>query len=304
MSATDIQIRPRFQWSQAMLHVIFLLLSAACILPLVLVVVVSLSDETAVLANGFKFFPEKFSLRAYEILFIDYNQIIRSYIVSIIVTVTGTILSLMITSLFAYPLSRNDLKYRGVFAFIVFFTLLFNGGLVPTYLLYVNYLHLMDSIWALIIPLLVTPFYVIIMRTFFATTIPTELIDSSKIDGAGEWYTFMRIVIPLSLPVLATISLFNTLNYWNDWFLSLLYIDESKNVSLQYLMYKTLNSIQYITSNPAVMEGISRGGGNLDLPSKTLQMSMAIVGIGPIIFTYPFFQRYFVKGLTLGAVKG
>ncbi len=276
----------------------------ACILPLVLVVSVSFTDETTVLAHGFSFWPEKFSLKAYNILFIDYEQIIHSYGISILVTSVGTIISLVITSLFAYPLSRTDLKYRGFFAFLVFFTLLFNGGLVPWFLVYVKMLGLSDHIWALIMPLLVTPFYVIIMRTFFTTTIPTELIDSAKIDGAGEWYTFARIVIPLSLPVLATISLFNTLNYWNDWFLSLLYINDNTNVSLQYLMYKTLNNIQYITSNSAVMNGISQGGGHLDLPTKTLQMSMAVVGIGPIVFAYPFFQRFFVKGLTLGSVKG
>ncbi|RKP50144.1 carbohydrate ABC transporter permease [Cohnella endophytica] len=289
---------------QSLLHVLFLLLSAACILPLVLVVAVSFSDETTVIANGFKFWPEKFSLRAYDLVFLDYMQIIRSYGVSLFVTVVGTIISLILVSLFAYPLSRSDLKYRGFFAFLIFFTMLFNGGLVPWYLVYVNYLHLMDSIWALILPLLLTPFYVIIMRTFFSTTIPSELLESAKIDGSGEWYTFMRIVLPLSLPVLATIGLFNTLNYWNDWFLSLLYIDESKNVSVQYLMYRTLNSIQYILSNSAVANGISQGGGSLDLPSKTLQMAMAVVGIGPIIFAYPFFQKFFVKGLTLGAVKG
>ncbi|UKS27246.1 carbohydrate ABC transporter permease [Paenibacillus sp. HWE-109] len=285
-------------------HLLFIVISILCIAPLILVISVSFSDETSIIANGFKFFPEVFSLKAYEILFKDFEQILRSYGISLFVTIAGSVLSLILIALYAYPLSREDLKYRNAFAFFIFFTMLFNGGLVPWYLVYVNILHLKNTIWSLILPLLMTPFFVIVMRTFFATTIPTALLESAKMDGASELKTFIRIVLPLSLPVLGTIALFNTVNYWNDWFLSLVFISDSHNISLQYLMYKTLLNIQYITSNSAVLNGISSGGGQIDLPSRTLQMAMAVVGIGPVVIAYPFFQRYFVRGLTIGAVKG
>jgi putative aldouronate transport system permease protein len=182
--------------------------------------------------------------------------------------------------------------------------MLFNGGLVPWYLVYVNFLGLKDSIWALILPLLLSPFFVIIMRTFFQTTIPPSLIESATIDGASEVTIFRKIVLPLSLPVLATIGLFNVLNYWNDWFLSLTFIESADKVSLQYLMYKTLLNIQYLTTNSQAANALSAAGGLQDIPNRTLQMAMAVVGIGPIVFAYPFFQKYFVRGLTIGAVKG
>lgn len=232
------------------------------------------------------------------------DQIIHSYGISIIVTVIGTITSVALTALYAYPLSRRDLPYRGWFAFFIFFTMLFNGGLVPWYLVYVNVLDLKNSILALIMPLLLSPFFVLVMRTFFANSIPVSILESARIDGAGELRTFTRIVLPLSLPVMATVALFSTLNYWNDWYLSMIFISDNRTISLQYLMYRTLLDIQYLTSNSNVSSQISSQGGLLNLPNKTLQMAMAVVGIGPIVLAYPFFQRYFIKGLTVGAVKG
>ncbi|MNW60125.1 L-arabinose transport system permease protein AraQ [compost metagenome] len=182
--------------------------------------------------------------------------------------------------------------------------MLFNGGLVPWYLVYVNVLDLKNSILALILPLLLSPFFVLVMRTFFANSIPVSILESARIDGAGELKTFLRIVLPLSLPVMATVALFSTLNYWNDWYLSMIFISDNRTISLQYLMYRTLLDIQYLTTNSNVSSQISSQGGLLNLPNKTLQMAMAVVGIGPIVLAYPFFQRYFIKGLTVGAVKG
>ncbi|MDQ6421969.1 carbohydrate ABC transporter permease [Paenibacillus sp. LHD-117] len=290
--------------SNYVITALFWLYTIACVFPLVLVIAVSLTDEMSILQNGYQLIPKAFSTIAYELLFEDSAQIVRSYGVSIFVTVMGTLLSLLLTAAFAYPISRRELPYRNGFAFFIFFTMLFNGGLVPWYLVYVKYLHMGDSIWALIIPMLVQPFNILIMRTFFQTTIPGALIEAATIDGAGEFKIFYKIVLPLSLPVIATIALFNTLLYWNDWFLSLIFISDNETVSVQYLMYKTMLNIQYLTSNVQASEALTRGGGTLQLPSEAIRMAMAVIGIGPIILAYPFFQKYFVKGLTIGAVKG
>lgn len=293
-----------YKLSQLLLHLFFICVSLACLLPVLLVISISFSDENTVVANGFKFFPEKFSLDAYGYLYNQLSQIITAYGVTIFVTVVGTLLSLLLIALYAYPLSRRELRHRNKFALFIFLTMIFNGGLVPWYLVYVNFLHLKDSVWSLIIPLLLQPFFVIIMRTFFQTTIPDSIIESATIDGASEVKIFYKIILPLSLPVLATIGLFNTLNYWNDWFLSLIFITKSNGISLQYLMYKTLLNIQYLTTNENAASQLSKMGAVVNLPSQTLRMAMAVVGMGPIIFAYPFFQKYFVKGLTIGAVKG
>ncbi|MGO4370582.1 carbohydrate ABC transporter permease [Paenibacillus sp. MCAF20] len=206
--------------------------------------------------------------------------------------------------MYAYPISRTDFPQRKFFTFFIFLTMLFNGGLVPWYLVYVNMLGLRNNIWALVLPLLVSAFFVIIIRTFFQTTIPTAVLESAKIDGAGEMRIFFQIVLPLSLPVLATVALFSTLNYWNDWFLSLVFISDDKTLSIQYLMYKMLMNIQFLANNSTAAAQIAAAGGNVQYPNETVRMAMAIVGIGPIVFAYPFFQKYFVKGLTVGAVKG
>lgn len=287
----------------ALFHIIFILYTILCIVPIFLVVAVSFSDELTVVANGYQFIPEKFSTYAYEFLFKDSTQILRSYGVTILVTATGTLLGVSMMAMYAYPLSRNDLPFRGPLAFFVFFTMLFNGGLVSFYLVYVRFLGLKNSLWALILPLLVAPFFILVMRTFFKN-IPSELIEAAKIDGAGEFRIAGTVIFPLSVPILATVALFTVLNYWNDWFMSLLFISDDKKVSLQYLMYKTMLNIQYLTSNTQAAQGIAQGGSAVELPSETVRMAMCVVGIGPIVFAYPFFQRYFVKGLLIGAIKG
>jgi putative aldouronate transport system permease protein len=291
--------------ANALVHVFFWLYAAVCVLPVILVVVVSFSSEDSVLLNGYRFVPEEFSLYAYQYLFHDnWLSIMKSYGISIIITIAGTLLGVMLMALFAYPISRKDFPARNVFAFYIFFTMLFNGGLVPFYLTYVQMLDLKNSILALIIPLLISPFFVLLMRTFFASSIPTEVLESANMDGAGEFTIFWRIVLPLSLPVLATVALFTTLSYWNDWFLSLIFITDDGKISLQYLMYKTMLNIQYLTSNPTAAQSILASGGLKNMPNETVRMAMCVVGIGPMVLAYPFFQRFFVRGLTVGAVKG
>jgi len=284
------------------LHVVFWLIAASTILPILLIFMVSITDEMTVTRNGYSFLPEKFSFEAYKYLFLDSMTIVRAYGVTTFVTIVGSIVGLMITALIAYPLSRRDFPYRNKLAFYVFFTMLFNGGLVPGYLVYTQLVNVKDTIWSLIIPgLLLNGFYVLIMRTFFSNSIPPALIESAYIDGAGEFRIFFQIVLRLSTPVLATIGLFYTLNYWNDWFNSLVYLSDSKLYSLQYLLNKILLNIQFLAQNTRNNNAAQIIA---SLPTETVRMAMAIVGVGPIVLAYPFFQKYFVKGLTVGAVKG
>lgn len=283
-----------------LLNLFFIVFSAACIMPLVLVVSISLTDETRLVLDSYRFIPAKVSFYAYTYVLGMGLKIVRAYGISTFVTIFGTLLCLLFTSMFAYPLSRKDFKYRKQFSFFVFFTMLFDGGLVAYYLVYVK-LGLKNSIWVLIMPSLVNAYNLLIMRTFFSTTIPDSILESAKIDGAGDLRTFFRIVIPLSKPVFATIGLFSSLGYWNDWFTSLLFITNDKNVSLQYLMYKVQATIQYLASN---QEAAKAAGITRKLPRESARFAMCIVGIGPMVLAYPFFQKFFVKGLTIGAVKG
>lgn len=285
-----------------LLNIVFVVLSLVCLLPVVLVIIVSITHGDSIVANGYSFIPERLSLVAYESLFKDYGTVLSGYGVSIGITIVGTVLSVVLMALYAYPISRSDYPFRTGFTFLLFFTMLFNGGLVSRYLVYTQMLGLKDSYFSLMMPLLIIPFNVIIMRTFFQTTIHPALIESARIDGAGEVRIFATIVLPLSLPVLATMALFSTINYWNDWFNALLFITSESKYPLQYLMMRVLNDVQYLRSN---VELAAQNPELLaELPNESLQMAMAAVGMGPILVVYPFFQKYFVKGLTVGAVKG
>ena len=230
-------------------------------------------------------------------------MIIRGFKNSLSVTAIGTISSLLITSMIAYPLSRKELKYRNAISFYIFFTMLFSGGLVPWFMVYKNVLNLYNNPAVLVLPYLVNSFNVIIMRTFFKMNIPDEVIESARIDGANDMRIFFSIVVKLSLPAFATIGLFNTLGFWNDWWLSLLFITDERFMTIQYLMYSAIKNMQAIAEKAMI---ISQYGGMRpsDIPTEAVKMGMAIIGIGPIIFAYPFYQKYFIKGLTLGAVKG
>ncbi|MDF2925492.1 MAG: carbohydrate transporter permease [Paenibacillaceae bacterium] len=289
--------------ANVVLNGVFIIYSVLCVFPVMLVLAVSFTDEKTVAVEGYRLIPGKFSLAAYEFVFNDFGKVLRSYEISIVVTVVGTLLGLFITSLFAYSLARHNFSYRGFFSFFIFFTMIFNGGLVPWYLVYTNYLHFNDSLLALIVPgHLLSAFYVIMMRTFFQQTIHPSIMESASIDGASEYRIYFTIVLPLSMPVIATIGLFYTLGYWNDWFNSLVFMNNDKMVNLQYLMYKVMRNLQFLLSNAG--NSSSTAGEIAKLPNETVRMAMAMIGMGPIVLAYPFFQKYFVKGLTVGAIKG
>lgn len=284
-------------------HLFFGIVTLAMVLPIALVLIASFTDERSILSKGYSLFPERWSLDAYRFLFeSDPWVILDSYGVTLFVTAVGMIVSLAVTAMLAYPLSRVQLPFRTGFSFYVFFTILFNGGMVSWYLVYAQYIDLRDTVWALIVPgLLLNGFNVLIMRTFFSGSIPPALIESAYIDGAGELRIFAQFVVPLSKPVFATIGLFNTLAYWNDWFNSLVFLTKAKFYSLQYLLNMSLLNIQFLSQKSQNAGAASFSG---LVPQETMRMAMAIIGMGPIVLAYPFFQKYFVKGLTIGAIKG
>ncbi|AZS14317.1 carbohydrate ABC transporter permease [Paenibacillus lutimineralis] len=288
---------------QAVLHVIMTVFTLFCILPFWLMVSASLTDNDTILRDGYAFIPKQFDLSAYTYLLDNATNIIHAYGITIFITITGTVAGLAFTALIAYPLSRKDMPFRNALAFYVFFTMLFNGGLVPMYLLYTDIFELKNTLWALLIPnLLVNGFYIIMMRTFFATTIPEAVIESAYMDGAKEGTIFVRIVLPLSMPVLATVGLFYTINYWNDWFNGLIFVSNSELYSLQNLLNRILLDIQFLQSSSQLSSHMSDGVSRI--PLESMRMAMAVIGIVPLILLYPFFQKFFVKGLTIGAVKG
>ncbi|HEY4432651.1 MAG TPA: carbohydrate ABC transporter permease [Paenibacillus sp.] len=282
-------------------HLILGLFSLACILPFVLLFMASITDASVIVTKGYTFFPSVFSLGAYKYLLQNSSMIFNAYGITILTTVIGTTISLMMTSMLAYPLSRKDLPGGKVFAFIVFFTLLFNGGLVPTYMVYTQLFDIKNTLFAQIVPwLLMNGFNVMLMRGFFMNSIPTPVLESASIDGAGELTIYWRIVLRLSLPIMATIGLFQTIAYWNDWNNGLVFVTDSNLFNLQNVLNRIMSDIEFLTTNS------NMGGSNAlaQMPSETFRMAIAVIGIVPILITYPFFQKYFVKGLTIGAVKG
>ena len=250
---------------------------------------------------GYRMIPKQLSFSAYEYILQNSGEIMNAYGVTILTTVIGTALSVAVIAMYAYPISRKDFRYKKSFTFFVFFTMIFNGGMVPWYIVCTNILHIGDTLSALILPYIISAWYVIVMRTFFATTIPDAIIESARIDGAGDFRTFCIIVMPLSLPGLATIALFSTLRYWNDWWLPLMLINNPALSNLQYYLYRIIMNIQVLAENAAA--GISQAE-MINLPQESARMAMCIIAIGPIILAYPFFQKYFIKGLTIGSVKG
>jgi putative aldouronate transport system permease protein len=239
--------------------------------------------------------PVGFSTFAYEYILQEPGQILRSYLVTAVVTVIGTLGGLTLCSLLAYPLSRQDYKLRGPLSFYVFFTLLFSGGMVPFYILVTRYLGLKDNLLALILPYMVTAWYVLILRTSFAQ-LPIELLDAARIDGAGEWRIFFQIVLPLSKPVLATVGLFFILRYWNDWFLALLFMNKPDYYPLQYLLYVLMANINFMAANPQTT--------GMPIPTQSARMAMAVLAFGPALFSFLLLQKYFVRGITIGGLKG
>ena len=274
------------------------LVALVCLLPFIMLMSGSFSSEQAIRFTGYGLLPKEFTLEAYRIVFKYPQKIARAYGVSISITLIGTALGLFITTMAAYVISRKDFKYRNAISFFFYFTTLFNGGMVSTYIFYIQYLHLKDNLLALILPGMVNIFYLLIMRSFVAA-IPIALVESAKIDGAGEFRTFMQIVLPLLKSGLATIGLFMALGYWNDWYNAMLYLNTSEKYPLQYMLYDLLQQTQ------ALARIASQAGIRVEsLPSNTLKLAMAVVATGPIILLYPFVQKYFVKGVTIGSVKG
>jgi putative aldouronate transport system permease protein len=274
-----------------------------CLLPFVLLFTSSVTDEQSLFQDGYQFVPKQFSLLAYEYLWAQRDLILNAYTITIVVTLVGTCLGLFFSALLAYPLSRKETPWSNFFSFFVFFTMIFNGGLVPTYLLYTHMLHVKDTIWALILPtsLLIRAFYVMIMRTYYKNSIPEEILESAKMDGAGTFRTFFSIVMPLSTPILATIGLFIGVDYWNDWYNGFIYLTDPDYFSIQVLLNRILFEVQFLATADL---GSSASSAATELPSSSIRMAIAVVGVIPIMILYPFFQKYFVKGITIGAVKG
>jgi len=278
-------------------------LAAFCLVPFLLLFSSSFSSEASLMKYGYSFFPREVSFAAYEYLFGSSSSIVRSYGITILVTVIGTTVNLVLTILLAYPLSRRDLPYRNVFAFIIFFTMLFNGGLVPTYIMYTQYFHIKNTLLALIVPqFMLSAFYVIMMRTYFTTNIPMEIIEAAKIDGAHEYRILSQVVLPMSMPILATVGLMVGLMYWNDWTNGLYYLTDPKLFSIQNVLNRMLRDAQFLSTMGSNSGQLSTAVRNL--PSTSLKMAVAVIGALPILVIYPFFQRFFVKGITVGAVKG
>ncbi|MFB4327823.1 carbohydrate ABC transporter permease [Paenibacillus sp. CR_12] len=291
----------KFELSKMLIHLLFILLSLAIVLPFLLVVAVSLTDEASLTDKGYQFFPETFSLEAYRYLLDAPDILLRAYGVTITVTVIGALAGLLLTAMTAYVISRPDYRYNRVTTFYVFFTMLFSGGLVPSYILITQYLHLKDSLLALILPVLLSPFNIMVMKGFMSK-IPLEIVESAKIDGARELRIFFRIILPLSTPALATLGLLISFTYWNEWFNAMLYLDDPDKVPLQLLLVRTLGSIEFITSNSEFSQQLG-----IDLssfPNNSARMAIAVLAGGPMLIIFPFFQRFFVKGLTVGSLKG
>lgn len=274
-----------------------------CILPVILTISVSFSTETDVIHQGFGLWPRHFSLDAYQFVFKDGGGIFRSYIVTICNTVVGTVCSLLVISLFAYPLSRSNLKYKKAFTMYIFITMLFNGGLVPWYIVCSQVLHIKDTYFALFLPYMFSAWYVIIVRTFYKTTVPESIVESAKIDGAGELRIFVQIVSPISLPCYATIGLFCTLAFWNDWWLPMVLTSDEKFRTLAYFIYRVLTDASIVQQMQNEFASMSNSILQ-NLPAETARFAMCVIATGPILFIYPFFQKYFIKGLTIGSVKG
>ncbi|HHX20195.1 MAG TPA: carbohydrate ABC transporter permease [Clostridiales bacterium] len=286
----------------AAIVVLFILLALLCVVPAVFVLIISLSSENAIRLNGYQFIPAEWSLDAYAWLWKSRDYIGRSFLNSIGITLVGTVSGLFMCSTMAYGLSRSNYRLRRFFTVYIFIPMLFSGGLVSSYMINSQIFKLSNTYWALVLPAIVSSWYIVIMRTFFQTTVPDAVVESAKIDGARQIRIFAQIVLPISLPALATIGLFFAFAFWNDWFLAKMYLDTNRKdlYPLQYLLMSIETNIDFLQSNKEFMTA----GTQTMIPSETIRMAIVMVLVVPIACTYPFFQRYFISGLTIGAVKG
>lgn len=270
-----------------------------CVIPFLIVVMGSITSNASIISHGYSLIPKEFSLEAYKYIFLFPETMLRAYGVTIFNTVVGTTIGLLAITMTGYVLQRRTCKYRNVISFFIYFTTLFQGGLIAWYLLITRYYHLQDNRMVLILPMLMNPFLIILMKNFIKTSVPEQLMEAAVIDGASEFKIFTGIVLQLALPGMATIGLFLALAYWNDWFLTSLYISSPEKYSLQFYLYNMLNNTQAMKQ--MAQTGVSM---NVETPSESVRLAMAVICTGPILLLYPFVQKYFVKGLTIGAVKG
>jgi putative aldouronate transport system permease protein len=278
-------------------YVVMLLLAFLALFPFYVMLINSFASEHAIINFGYSLLPQEFSLEAYRLVFRNPEQIANAYGVSILITVVGTILSLFFSSMAAYTMSRKDVRYRNKLAFFLYFTTLFNGGLAPTYVVVSTILHLKNTLAILILWPMFNVLYILILRNFFMNQIPASLSDAAKIDGANDFTIFIRIVLPLTTAALASIGLFTALFYWNDWWTAMLYVERSTLQPLQYVLYRILSSATLAAN---VVNNVA----TINLPQESLKLAMTAISTGPIILAYPFAQRYFVKGMMIGAIKG
>lgn len=291
---------------QVISNMICTIFSICAIAPFILLIIASFTENNWATANGFTFFPKKFSLEAYQYIAVQWGTIGRAYLMTFIVTIIGTSISLVISILYAYAINQKDIPGMKIFSFLIIFTMLFNGGLVSTYYCYVKLFHIKDTIWALIMPnLLMSAFDVILIRNYFSNSIPDSLIEAARLDRASEFKILTSVVIPLSKPIIATIGLMRALIYWNDWTNGLYYLSERRGAHL-YTIQSILNNINENIEvlHQSTAQGVAAGLGAMSMPTTTVRMAIAVIGILPILIVYPFFQKFFVKGITLGGVKG
>lgn len=279
-------------------YVLITLLSLFCLLPFILIISGSFTSQASIMTDGYQLIPREFSLEAYEFLFEAPDDILRAYGVTIFVTVVGTLVSLLVTSLAAYVLANKAFRYRNTASFFFYFTTVFGGGLVPWYIFNIKYLHFKDNLISLILPTLVNVTYLLILKSYMKN-VPDAVYESAHLDGAGDWTIYWKIALPLNKAGLATVGLFTALNYWNDWYNAMLYIDNSKLYPLQYYLNDILNKSQGMMA-AAAQAGIPAA----QVPTEPVKLAMTVVATGPILLLYPFLQKYFVKGVTIGAVKG
>lgn len=283
------------------IHMVLILMTVIMIMPFVLLFLSSVTEELTLIKNGYSFFPEKFSLDAYRYLIKSGSKIIKAYGMTFAITIAGTVMNLALSSLLAYGLSLNGLPGRKLLSFYVFFTMLFNGGLVPAYLMYTSIFHIKNTFFGLVVPqFMLSAMNVIMIRTFFINSIPTALYEACKIDGGGHLTIFRHIVLPLGKPILVSMGLFAALAYWNDWTNALYYVNNKGLWGIQSLLNEMISNIQYLSSNTNVSSNVDVS----KLPSTSVRMAIAFIGVLPVLCIFPFLQKYFAKGIAVGAVKG
>ena len=296
-----MKTRVKFKAAKIVSTLVLMIVTVLCIVPFVVVISSSLTSESELVRNGYSLLIKNFSLAAYEYVLEDSARFIRAYGLTIITTVLGTAGAMMISTLLAYGMSIKNLPFVQGISFFVLFTLLFNGGTVPTYFMWTQIFHVKNTLVGLIVPrLLVSAFYIAIMRNYFRTSIPGELKESARIDGAGELRIFVKIVAPLSIPMIATIGLLISVSYWNEWLNGLYYVSDTKWYTIQNLLNRMLKDTQFLMSNTSGMDATAL----TEVPGRAMKMAVAVIGALPIMIAFPFFQKYYVKGLSVGAVKG